>query len=302
MIISNSHDPSLSLLSTIQETMSKISITRMNEVVCTKSTNDDALPVPGTTATSAQGLDECTSTRTIERRTPIDDDVDDESPIHKIPDDNDLPSKRVHFAVDDGSDGDQDCQDKIGAPSLWTTLTRDVVEELWYQQEEIASMKAEAKYYILHRKGATADQVCGLDRFTSQRALWKRSAIQYVLMSQRHNRGDEFIRRVSLRCSGWFREKACEQGFRDYCAVHDPLASLLESDSVENYNECFFSHTGLDDAMDGDNGIADANTTKNNNISNANANEDDSLKRSSLKLDEDNAENEQPGCKRQRSL
>jgi hypothetical protein len=198
--------------------------------------------------------------------------------IHRIPEDEAPPEKKVHFALDDGNDRQCDNQEDSGAPPLWTTLTNETIDELWYQPAEIAAMKAEAKYHILHRGEATPDEVCGLDRFTSQRALWKRSAIQYVLISQRHNNGDEFIRRVSLRCSGWFREKACEQGFRDYCSVHDPLASLLDCDDVDNYNECFFSNEGCNGGDDGSS----------------------AAKRSALESNEGGAE--EPACKRQRTM
>lgn len=273
MAIINNHDTTL--LSSQNETMANVSVAGIDEF-CTKSTND----APPGTSSELDRLAELTI---------------DEPPIHEIPHDSVPSEKRVHFSIDD--DGDKDSQDKIGTPSLWTTLTRDIVEELWYQPDEIASMKAEAKYYILNRKGATPDQLCGLDRFTSQRALWKRSSIQYVLTIQKKNKGEEFIRRASLRCSDWFREKACEQGFKDYCAVHDPLSSLLDSDNVENYNECFFSNTECV-VRDGDNNNANAEK----NSTTTTTNEEYSLKRSFLELDEDKEENEQGAYKRQRSI
>merc|ERR1711862_281194 len=90
------------------------------------------------------------------------------------------------------------------------------------------------------------DDAVGLERFSPQRAVWKRSAIRYVLAAQNHLRktdgGDdtaaaahyytnatnnnndakeEYVRRVSLRCTRWARQTAREQGFHDYCAAYD---------------------------------------------------------------------------------
>jgi hypothetical protein len=236
--------------STKHETMSYVSISSIND---TNSTDD--APVTAERE-DEEALLNCAQSEQTRSKMTI-----EKPPIHKIPEDRVPSEKKVYFSIDNNCD--KDTQDNIGAPPLWTTLTREIVKELWYQPEEIASMKAEAKYYILHRKESTPDEVCGLDRFTSQRALWKRSSIQYVLMSQRQNKGNEFVRRVSQRCSGWFREKAREQAFRDYCAVHDPLASLLDNENVENYNECFFS-TAAYDACDRDD-TPDADETNNEN-------------------------------------
>lgn len=151
-------------------------------------------------------------------------------------------------------------------PLLDKTLTENDCTALWYTPDEIATMRAAAKECIKHhhnhrRKSSLSlddpDQLAGLERFSSQRAAWKRSAIHYTLLAQKQQRqlhdlrqdpykggkAAGFIRKVSLRCTGWAREQAIRQGFKDYCAVHDPLASLFEG-SEENYNDCFFSdHT-----------------------------------------------------------
>ena len=105
-------------------------------------------------------------------------------------------------------------------------------------------MKQQARYVLTHRSTASADDLSGLEKFNTQRAVWKRSAIHYTLVAQKHHVGDEtFLRRVSQRCTGWARETALKQGFKDYCAVHDPLACLFDEGDEENYNDCFFSDT-----------------------------------------------------------
>merc|ERR1711865_928445 len=98
----------------------------------------------------------------------------------------------------------------------------------------------------------------GLERFTRQRATWKRSSIYYVLQAQKqynsnHNNSinnsnnnngsnndnnrasssfkrqqkhrrrlcrEDYIRDVSIRCSNWAKETALKQGQKDYLSVH----------------------------------------------------------------------------------
>mmetsp|Transcript_5512 Transcript_5512/g.13263 ORF Transcript_5512/g.13263 Transcript_5512/m.13263 type:complete len:406 (-) Transcript_5512:184-1401(-) len=149
------------------------------------------------------------------------------------------------------------------------------------------------------------DRLLGLHRFSPQRSQWKRSAIYYTLLAQKQQKHlqryssspssqskskpscsssslpssssepykqrqvEHFIRKVSLRCTAWAREMAVKQGFKDYCAVHDPLASLFD-DHVDhksankegaskrrqstNYNDCFFSDHAVEDDDDDDDG------------------------------------------------
>ena len=99
---------------------------------------------------------------------------------------------------------------------------------------------------------------------------------------------EDFVRKVSLRCTAWAREMAVKQGFKDYCAVHDPLASLFD-DRVDhkggkkdgdddaaaankrrksvNYNDCFFSDHAVEDDED--------NIAGNGDVSNIDDVEDD---------------------------
>jgi len=160
---------------------------------------------------------------------------------------------------------------------LTSPLTKDRREELWYQKDELAAIKQEVKETLSaqreqqkrqqrdenaaaamggnnnkgDRETETAvvfpdnndDDAIGLERFSPQRAHWKRSAIRYVLTAQNYLRksdgvgvvgvggGDyrnatneikeDYVRRISLRCTGWARQTAREQAFRDYCAAYD---------------------------------------------------------------------------------
>jgi hypothetical protein len=164
--------------------------------------------------------------------------------VHRIPTDDDGPAvarKSVSFQLHDNSDGNANNDAPNGHKAL--ELTDDLCHELWYGVHEITSMKAEAKRIIL-KKDATADELLGLERFNQHRATWKRSHIHYTLLAQKQHHGEEFVARVSKRCSGWARETALRQGFNDYCAVNDPLAALFGCNK-ENYNDFFFSEPVL---------------------------------------------------------
>jgi len=166
-------------------------------------------------------------------------------------------------------------------PQPWNgTLTEEHCKELWYQKEELVAIKHAAKVLIARRNKTQSNseftpeehqELVGLERFNKQRAVWKKLSIRSILMAQRemsqlHVRSiyngfgiskDEYIQKVSLRRSEWASEAAKMQGFRDYCAVHDPLAPLFgDSDSnngnaywddakegTQNYNELIFGET-----------------------------------------------------------
>jgi len=163
-------------------------------------------------------------------------------------------------------------------PKPWNEpLTEEHCKELWYQREELVAIKHAAKVLIASRmksqrnpetSKADSEELVGLERFSKLRAIWKKHTIQGILMAQRemsqvHVRSicngygiskEDFIQKVSLQRTEWSREAAKLQGFRDYCAVHDPLAPLFsDSDSknkntyldddeeeTQNYNELIF--------------------------------------------------------------
>lgn len=167
--------------------------------------------------------------------------------------------------------------------------TEEERRELWYQDDELGAMKREAKEIIANRKCvvenpdsafAEREGMVGLERFTRQRAAWKRSAIQYVLMAQRHvnklnasntdikkhnyDLTQEFIRTVARRCTLWAQEIANTQGFKDYLAVHDPLASLFsdEGKDKQDYNELIFGDTNNKDESSWSNSSSGGNKRK----------------------------------------
>lgn len=160
-----------------------------------------------------------------------------------------------------------------GSPRVTDLFTEEERRELWYQSDELASMKQEAKVIISNHRKRSEDpktpeereDMVGLERFSRQRAAWKRSAIEYVLRAQQQvrklrnastgfgkvsaNVAEEYIRSVSLRCTGWARETASTQGFRDYVAVHDALASLFDEQGKNrhrNYDELIFGEKTSD--------------------------------------------------------
>merc|ERR1719498_2064323 len=66
---------------------------------------------------------------------------------------------------------------------------------------------------------------------------------------------EDYIQRISLRCTEWARDAAEKQGFHDYCAVHDPLAALFSdsedndsgNENKQNYNELIFGDRTFDE-------------------------------------------------------
>jgi hypothetical protein len=156
---------------------------------------------------------------------------------------------------------------------LWNgVLTEEHCQELWYQKSELAAIKHAAKVTIANRakvqgdpnaSSEEQDDLIGLERFSKQRAVWKKSAIRCIMMAQRqinslygiHNISKEdYIQRISMRCTDWARDAAEKQGFHDYCAVHDPLAALFsdseagesEKENEQNYNELIFGDATVD--------------------------------------------------------
>lgn len=155
---------------------------------------------------------------------------------------------------------------------LWNgSLTEEHCNELWYQKSELAAIKHAAKVAIANRAKVERnpyssfeqlDELIGLERFSKQRAVWKKSTIKCVMMAQRQiNRlngnnsisKEDYIERISSRCTAWARDAAEKQGFHDYCAVHDPLAALFsdskdndnEKENKQNYNELIFGETTI---------------------------------------------------------
>lgn len=145
-------------------------------------------------------------------------------------------------------------------PSMFPTtiLTEEHCNELWYQKDELTEIKKEAKELISRREDNKNknqnsnsnkngndnkndnDNDDGLERFTRQRATWKRSSIHYILQAQKQlkerqgvnqEQQQEYLHNASIRCSTWAKETAFKQGFEDYCSIHDPLASLFASTS-----------------------------------------------------------------------
>ena len=182
---------------------------------------------------------------------------------------NDTGEKRVRFSLLPSKPTENVSSTNQKRP--WAgALTEEHCKELWFQKDELGAIKQEAKLAIATRTVVHDDpksseeqreNLAGLERFTRERAIWKKSAIRYVLLAQKNCRlnndnernsqncsNEEYIGRVSLRCTGWARETAQNQGFVDYCAVHDPLASLFSGDETSsedeteqiNYNDMIF--------------------------------------------------------------
>jgi hypothetical protein len=192
--------------------------------------------------------------------------------------------RRVHF------------QEKVTTfvPPLFPELTMDQAHQLWYKQSEIAAFKSSARRIVLST-GTVDEQPdegecdpSGLERFSLQRSFHKKRAIQCVVKASKRRKdltplfvasgrvcslepdlmiSENSVSLIYQHCSAVATEIALEQGFKDFCQVYDPLASLLgdaniddmedmnsdrsdmKSDSNsarQNYNDYFFSDIHTD--------------------------------------------------------
>jgi len=162
-------------------------------------------------------------------------------------------------------------------PAFFDELTDEICRELWYQKDELVTMK-KAVRVLLAKAGHIAPQpqqqqqqqslnvieedeaesqqmeteretVIGLGRFSYQRSQYKRSAIYYVMAAQQecpwnYPKKPAYIRAVSRRCTGWARQVATEEGFANFCEVYgDPIENLLNTSSWEedlkSFNDSF---------------------------------------------------------------
>ena len=160
-------------------------------------------------------------------------------------------TKKVHFADEHEKKSTESKQNKATRThkELPAGLTLATCEELWYQNKEIDVFKSETRELIIFGKRKDDDELGGLERFTLERSTLKKNAIKYVLFAQMQKQGSGFIREVSRRFSACAVDTALIQGFKDFCEVYDPLASLFGGNIMcstpsrsgsENYNESFF--------------------------------------------------------------
>lgn len=195
-----------------------------------------------------------------------------------------ITKKTVRFTPEPSMNANRGSQQRNSVKPWGGELTEDHCHELWYQKDELATIKHEAKVVIANRNkilkkkttnvsSEERESWVGLERFSKQRGMWKKSGLRCILMAQRQMDGfdaqitdnilskEEYIRNISLKCTAWSRDAAQKQGFHAYCAVHDPLASLFSDkefnsseisledytrEEEQNYNEMIFGETTED--------------------------------------------------------
>lgn len=103
--------------------------------------------------------------------------------------------------------------------------------------------------------GGVLDDMDGLERYGDRRrSVWRKSAILYVLKAQKRARatigycdeeknggrfvmneeGERYVRGISLRCTGWARQKAKERGTKDALEVAEADAATAIANSNNN--------------------------------------------------------------------
>jgi hypothetical protein len=131
--------------------------------------------------------------------------------------------RRVRFALDDTDTQEQTSAPQTSVPPLFTTLKLETCVKLWYQPAEISGFKKDARNIVLFGTASDDDEHSGLERFNFERSMGKKSAIRYVLLAQKQQKGPEFIRLVYEKCTIWATDLALDQGFKDFCQAYDPL-------------------------------------------------------------------------------
>lgn len=74
------------------------------------------------------------------------------------------------------------------APSLFSTLTKELAEEIWYQPPEVASMKSTTRKLVIYGKQEEQDDLSGLERFNMERSQHKKQTIQCVILTSQRQR------------------------------------------------------------------------------------------------------------------
>ena len=123
-----------------------------------------------------------------------------------------------------------------------------MIEDMWFTYEEITKFKHDVRSLVIRKvqrnnnKGITNnddndEEMSGLEKYNPQRSAYKKSALYHILNAQKKSRDPQFLRAVSRRSTAWARAIANEQGFKDYCAIYDPLDDLLDFENLDFMND-----------------------------------------------------------------
>ena len=115
-------------------------------------------------------------------------------------------------------------------------LSNDEVEATWYQPNEIAKFKLEAKCHIIGHESTIGKEYRGFERYTLERAQHKLLAIRCTLLAYQKGYTEENIKHISKKGSSWFQKCAFVQACHDYCDVHQPHMKHLLPDTPQNDN------------------------------------------------------------------
>jgi hypothetical protein len=126
--------------------------------------------------------------------------------------------RRVRFTTEETDNSREE-----SAPPLVAFLTREASQELWYQLSDLCTFKRETRNLIKYGTQGGSDSLLGLDRFAFERIANKKRSIRLVLLAQKQQRGSEFIRNVSRKCSFWARNIAHAEGHRTFCQIWNPV-------------------------------------------------------------------------------
>mmetsp|Transcript_20103 Transcript_20103/g.37578 ORF Transcript_20103/g.37578 Transcript_20103/m.37578 type:complete len:197 (+) Transcript_20103:88-678(+) len=125
--------------------------------------------------------------------------------------------------------------DSIGTSD--TTSIEDV-QNMWYQQTELAVFKAQARNYVLGLgSGSALQESRGYERYDVRRAQRKATTRKITLLacSQKGLTQDD-VARIVTRSTSWAVKEGLRSGLEDFCEVYFPemKASLSEKRSRES--------------------------------------------------------------------
>eukprot|EP00980_Cylindrotheca_fusiformis_P002505 scaffold586_cov68-Cylindrotheca_fusiformis.AAC.14 len=133
-------------------------------------------------------------------------------------------------------------------------LTLDIINDVWFTEEEIYNFKRTAKQIVYSGQVPEGETLCGLERYRDiRRSKYKRAAIYYILQAAgadstpvkptEREQHSEFVCAVSKRCTAWARHIARTQGMEHYFEVYGEKEEDPLDDLFANFDDYFDATT-----------------------------------------------------------
>jgi hypothetical protein len=114
----------------------------------------------------------------------------------------------------------------VSSSSSTCPLAREELSELWYNQQDLANLKYQARKLAMaarqHGNKHNYDVLRGLENCTLERHLHRHRTIQCTLSAHRKGMSAGETAMIARRCTAWNEEIAFVQACHDYCTVYQP--------------------------------------------------------------------------------